>query len=142
MEGALDPEGAGRVLVEHDDPLVCGRPRRRERERAGEVAEVERVLDGVEAEALARERAVGEAAYEGVPQDRRPDRRDRLPELAREGCAHRAQRPRKTGSRFSTKAFAASRWSSVMPQRVWCHASRSSESLSVPVSAALKLRFM
>src|SRR4030095_6951460 len=138
VERALHLEGAGGVLVEHDDPVVLGRPRPGERQRPGELAQVERVLDRVELEALARQRAGGGPAQERMPQDRSVDRLDRLPQLARE----RHQRPLKTGSRLSTKARAASRWSSVLPHRVWSHASRSSESLSVPLSAALKFRFM
>src|SRR5262249_3640897 len=138
VERALYLEGAGGVLVEHDDPVVLGRSRAGERQRPGELAQVERVLDRVELEALSWERAVGEPAQERMPQDRSVDRLDRLPQLARE--CH--QRPLKTGSRLSTKARAASRWSSVIPHRVWCHASRSRESLRVLLSAALKLRFM
>src|SRR2546426_4224484 len=83
VEGALDLERAGRVLVEHDDPVVFGRAGRRERERPHELAEVERVLHRVEAEALPRERAVGEPAHEGVAEDGRVDRPDRPPELLR-----------------------------------------------------------
>src|SRR4029453_14028181 len=138
VQRALDLERAGGVLVEHDDPLALGRPRAGERQRPGERAQIEGVLDGVKSEGLTRERAVGEPAQKGMAQDRRIDRLDRPPQLVGE----RHQRPLKTGSRLSTKARAAWRWSSVIPQRVWCHASRSSESLSVPLSAALKFRFM
>src|SRR5215475_7993813 len=55
---------------------------------------------------------------------------------------HVSQRTLNCGSRFSTKARAVSRWSSVMPVRVWCQASRSSWSLREPDSAAFMLRFM
>src|SRR6266849_1634754 len=84
VERALDLEGAGRVLIEHDDPAVLGRAGRHERERPRELAQVERVLHRVELEALALERAVHEPTHEGVAQDGRVDRPDRPPELLRE----------------------------------------------------------
>src|SRR5438132_1694194 len=54
-------------------------------ERAGELAKVERILHRVEAEGLARERAVREPPQEGVPEDRGVDAGDRAPELVGKG---------------------------------------------------------
>src|SRR5262249_27699632 len=138
VQRALDLQGASRVLVEHDDPIVLGGAGAGERQRTRELTQVERILDRVELEALTRQRSVGEPAEKRMAQDGGIDGLDRPPEPVGE----RHHRPLKTGSRFSTKALAASRWSSVMPHRVWCQASRSRESLSEPLSAALKLRFM
>ena len=53
-----------------------------------------------------------------------------------------AQRPLKTGSRFSTKALVASRWSSVWPQWMWWVASRSRQSSTSPAIARLRFSFM
>ena len=50
--------------------------------------------------------------------------------------------PRNTGALFSTNARAASLWSSVWPVLIWCRASRSRSSASVPFSAALKFCFI
>jgi hypothetical protein len=50
--------------------------------------------------------------------------------------------PLKTGWRFSAKARAASRWSSVIAVRAWCTASISSTAANGSVSAANRLRFM
>src|SRR4029453_18436939 len=66
-------------------PLLARSAGRRQRQRAGEVAQVERVLHRVEAEGLVRERAVGQPAQEGMREDRRVDRLDRAPERPREG---------------------------------------------------------
>ena len=51
-------------------------------------------------------------------------------------------RPANTGLRFSTKALAASRWSSVRPEREWLRASMSSVSESEAVTAPLSVCFM
>ena len=68
--------------------LRLGRPRlgRGGRERAGEGAQIVRVLDHVEGEPLARQRAGGELAVERQGQDRVVDRRDLGPH--RVGEAH------------------------------------------------------
>ena len=51
-------------------------------------------------------------------------------------------RPANTGLRFSTNALAASRWSSVRPEREWLRASVSSVSDSEAVTAPLSVCFM
>ena len=51
-------------------------------------------------------------------------------------------RPTNTGLRFSTKALAASRWSSVRPEREWLRASMSSVSESEAVTAPFRVCFM
>ena len=53
-----------------------------------------------------------------------------------------AQRPRNCGSRLSTKARAASRWSSVNAVCVWCVTSRSMQSPRSPVTARFRFSFM
>src|SRR5215813_15254441 len=87
---------------------------------------------------------VGSADLAALGRDAVVDRlrlgRERTQDVGEPG--HETQRPLNCGSRFSTKARAASRWSSVMPVRVWCQASRSSWSLREPDSAAFMLRFM
>ncbi len=54
----------------------------------------------------------------------------------------RSHRPVKTGRRFSTKARAASRWSSVIAVRAWWTASMSSTVANGSVSAANRFRFI
>ena len=76
---------------------------------------------------------------------------DEIDDLGRVGAArygdadpsHGApHRPLNTGSRFSTKALAASRWSSVWPQWMWWVASRSRQSSTSPAMARLRFSFM
>ncbi len=86
MQRHLHLERARRVLVEHDDPLLARGAGRRHREGAGEVPQVERVLHRVEAEGLARQRAVGEPAHERMREDGCVDGLDGPPERA--GRAH------------------------------------------------------
>jgi len=50
--------------------------------------------------------------------------------------------PLNTGGRFSAKARAALRWSSVIAVRAWCTASISSTEANGSVSAANRLRFI
>src|SRR4051794_12060990 len=72
------------MIAQHDDPVVLGRMRRGNRERARELAQIERILHGIELEGLARQRAVGQTSHEWVAQDRGIDRFDRMPELVSE----------------------------------------------------------
>ncbi len=54
----------------------------------------------------------------------------------------RPQRPLNTGSRFSTNARAASRWSSVSERWPWWVTSTSIQSISSPCTARLRFSFM
>ena len=54
MERPFDAKRARCVFDQHDDPVILRRSAPGDRERAGELTQVERVLDGVELEALAR----------------------------------------------------------------------------------------
>src|SRR5438105_1231462 len=85
VQGPLDLDRARGVLAEHHEPVVAGGAGGGDRERAGELAKVERILHRVEAEGLARERAVREPPQEGVPEDRGVDAGDRAPELVGKG---------------------------------------------------------
>ncbi len=66
-----------------------------------------------------------------------------------DGCAvvgdvgqEAVQRPWKVGSRLSTKAWAALRWSSLWPQWMWWVTSRSMQSIrSAPLAARLMFSF-
>jgi hypothetical protein len=42
------------MIAQHDDPVVLRRARRGNRERARELAQIERILHGIELERLAR----------------------------------------------------------------------------------------
>src|SRR5206468_12553721 len=85
VERPLDLQRPRRVLVEHDDPRVSRRARGSQRERTRELAQVERVLHGVELETLTGKRPIGEPAQEGMAKDRRVDRLDPTPQLIGEG---------------------------------------------------------
>jgi hypothetical protein len=60
VQGALDHDGARRVLGEHLDVTLGGRAGGGDAQGARVVAQVVRVLHDVEAKRLARERAVRE----------------------------------------------------------------------------------
>src|SRR5207302_4671807 len=79
VESPLDLDRARRVLAEHHEPVVAGGAGGGDRERASELAEVERILHRVEAEGLARERAVREPPQKGVPEGRGGDTGDAAP---------------------------------------------------------------
>ena len=55
VERPLDAKRARCVFGQHDDPVILRRSTPGDRERAGELTQVERVLDSVELEALARQ---------------------------------------------------------------------------------------
>src|SRR5918997_4739011 len=72
------------MIAQHHDPVVLRRARRSNRQRARELAQIERVLHGIELKGLAWQRAVGQTGDEWVAQDRGIDRFDRMPELVGE----------------------------------------------------------
>ena len=74
------------MFGQHDDPVILRRSGPGDRERPGELTQVERVLDGVELEALARQRSVGQSRDKWMAQDCSVDRLGRRSELVRERC--------------------------------------------------------
>jgi hypothetical protein len=84
VEAALDLYCHGGMPVEQKDPVFLGGASRQRRQAAGELAQVESVLDDVEPETLPRQAAVGETDQERMAERGLVDRRDRLPQPVRE----------------------------------------------------------
>src|SRR5713226_1890359 len=78
------------MLVEHDYPLIARGAGARNRQRAREFAQIEGVLNRVELEALARQRAVGQPIEKRMAKDRFVDWPDRFPELRGEFHSNRS----------------------------------------------------
>ena len=88
MQGAFDGDGADRRLGERLQRADVGSLGRGDRQRARELAEIERVLGDVMLEALARERAGGELGVERQRVDRLTQRRRHLPSLVGKADGH------------------------------------------------------
>src|SRR5690606_33166471 len=76
VQGTLYHDGVARACGELDQRLVVRRARRRDRQRPGEMGEIMGILQHVEGEALARERAGREFAVERQIEDRVVERCD------------------------------------------------------------------
>jgi hypothetical protein len=82
VQAALDGDGAGGVFVEHHERAFVRGADPDEAQGAGVLAQVQRVLQDVEAKALLVERAVGEAREERVGQYLGVDAFYRVPQFA------------------------------------------------------------
>jgi hypothetical protein len=85
MQGAFHHHGVFSMVAEHNHGVVGGRLRRQQGQPTAKVAQVERILHGIEPKGIIWQGAIGQPGQEGMRQNAAINLRNALPECLGKG---------------------------------------------------------